>query len=106
MRRGALIVGENRQSLYMKRVYRPLFDRHITVSSYVAEELLDEAEAAGEHVTVLPMGVDADCFGPQHRSAEARRRLLDRVGGSEHTRLLLYAGRLSREKRTSRYWWI
>jgi alpha-1,6-mannosyltransferase len=85
-------------SLYMKRVYRPLFDRHITVSSYVAEELLDETEVAGEHVTVLPMGVDADCFGPQHRTAEARRRLLDRVDGSEHTRLLLYAGRLSREK--------
>ena len=85
-------------SLYMKRVYRPLFDRHITVSSYVAEELLDETEAAGGRVTVLPMGVDADCFGPQHRSAEARRRLQDSVGGSDPTRLLLYAGRLSREK--------
>lgn len=85
-------------SLYMKRVYRPLFDRHIAISSYVAEELLDETEAVGEHVTVLPLGVDADCFGPQHRSADARCRLLDRVGGSDCTRLLLYAGRLSREK--------
>jgi alpha-1,6-mannosyltransferase len=85
-------------SFFMKRVYRPLFHRHIAVSSYVAAELLDETEVAGEHVTLLPMGVDADCFGPQHRSAEARRRLLDRVGGSGRTRLLVYAGRLSREK--------
>lgn len=85
-------------ALFMKRVYRPLFDRHIAVSSYVAEELLDGADVAGDRVTVLPMGVDTDSFGPQHRSAEARRRLLDRAGGSGRTRLLVYAGRLSREK--------
>jgi len=85
-------------SLFMKRVYRPMFDRHIAVSSYVAEELLDATEVVGERVTVLPMGVDADCFGPQHRSAEGRRSLLDGVGGCDRTRLLLYAGRLSPEK--------
>jgi alpha-1,6-mannosyltransferase len=85
-------------SLFMKRVYQPLFDRHIAVSSYVAKELLDEPEVRGERVTVLPMGVDADCFGPQHRSAEARHRLLNQAGGNDRTRLLLYAGRLSREK--------
>jgi len=85
-------------SLFMKQVYRRLFDRHIAVSSYVAEELLEETEVVAEHVTVLPMGVDADFFGPRHRSAEARRRLLQKVSGSDRTRLLLYAGRLSREK--------
>ncbi|HXW13847.1 MAG TPA: glycosyltransferase [Terriglobia bacterium] len=85
-------------SLFMKRVYRPLFDRHIAVSSYVAEELVDETEVGGEHVTVLPMGVVADSFGPQHRSAEARCRLLQKLGGNNRSRLLLYAGRLSREK--------
>jgi alpha-1,6-mannosyltransferase len=85
-------------SLFMKQIYRRLFDRHIAVSSYVAEELLDETGVVGANVTVLPMGVDADSFGPEHRSAEARRSLLDIVGGSEGTRLLLYAGRLSREK--------
>ena len=85
-------------SLFMKQVYRRLFDRHIAVSSYVADELLDETEIVGEHVTVLPMGVDAQSFGPQHRSAKTRQRLLQKVGGSDHSRLLLYAGRLSREK--------
>ena len=85
-------------ALYMKQVYRRLFDRHIAVSSYVAEELLDKTDLVGEHVTVLPMGVDTDNFGPQHRSAEVRRRLLNKVGGSDRTRLLVYAGRLSREK--------
>ncbi len=85
-------------SLFMKRVYRRLFDRHIAVSSYVAAELLEATEAVGEHVTVLPMGVDAAFFGPQHRSPEGRRRLLNRVDGNDRTRLLLYAGRLPREK--------
>ena len=32
-------------SLFMKRVYRRMFDRHIAVSPYVAEELLDGMEA-------------------------------------------------------------
>jgi alpha-1,6-mannosyltransferase len=85
-------------SFFMKRVYRPQFDRHIAVSPYVAEELRDEADGAGEHITVLPMGVDTGSFGPQHRSAAVRRRLLNRVGGTDRTRLLVYAGRLSREK--------
>jgi alpha-1,6-mannosyltransferase len=85
-------------SLFMKRVYRALFDRHIAVSSYVAEELLDKEEVAGERVAVLPMGVDTGYFGPQHRSVEARCGLLKKAGGTDRTRLLLYAGRLSPEK--------
>jgi alpha-1,6-mannosyltransferase len=59
---------------------------------------MDGTEMPGNRVTVLPMGVSAEDFGPQHRSAEVRRRLLDTVGGTEQTRILLYAGRLAREK--------
>lgn len=85
-------------SLFMKQVYRRLFDRHIAVSPYVANELRSPADLTSDHVTVLPMGVDADFFGAQHRSAEARRRLHRQAGGHDRTRLLLYAGRLSPEK--------
>lgn len=85
-------------SFYMQQVYRRLFDRHIAVSPYVAEELLDKKGPGGEQVPVLPMGVDADYFGPHRRSAAARRTLLNKAGGSDRTRLLLYAGRLSQEK--------
>lgn len=49
-------------------------------------------------VRVWPMGVDVDRFGPHRRSAEWRQALLDRVGGTESSRLLVYAGRLSSEK--------
>jgi len=83
---------------YMQHIYRRMFDRHIAVSPYVAEELRTPVELAHEPVTVLPMGVDTRDFGPQHRSAEARRALLVRAGGDGRTRLLLYAGRLSPEK--------
>jgi len=44
------------------------------------------------------MGVDADGFSPGRRSEAVREGLLRRVGGSAHTRLLFYAGRLSPEK--------
>ena len=66
-------------SLFMRRVYFRLFDRHIAVSSYVAAELADSTGPGLGRVTVLPMGVDADCFGPQHRRLEARRRLLEKA---------------------------
>jgi alpha-1,6-mannosyltransferase len=85
-------------ALFMRRVYFRLFDRHIAVSSYVAAELADSTGPGFGGVTVLPMGVDAECFGPQHRRLETRRRLLEKVGGNDRARLLLYAGRLSREK--------
>jgi len=85
-------------SFFMRQIYRQLFDRHIAVSSYVAEELLDDAETAKDRVTVLPMGVEVDAFGPQHRNERLRRYLLKKSGGGDSARLLLYAGRLSQEK--------
>ena len=94
----------NAASLFIKRAYRRLFDQHIAVSPYVAGELLEPDDDARRyaipfpHVTVLPMGVEAGDFGPQHRKPEVRRRLLNLVGGDARTRLLLYAGRLSPEK--------
>jgi len=49
----------------------------------------------GIHRTVLqPLGVDASIFAPARRTLDLRREL----GLPEHTRLLLYAGRFSREK--------
>lgn len=82
---------------YMRRVYVPQFDAHIAISPYTAGELRPPPRHP-RRVDVLPLGVDADRFRPSRRAAAVRRALLARVSGGARTRLLLYAGRLSREK--------
>lgn len=86
--------------LYMKWLYFPQCDHHITVSDHAAGEL---REASRGHkvrrgVWICPMGVDCALFSPKRRSPEARARVLNRTGGGERTSLLLYAGRLVPEK--------
>jgi len=44
------------------------------------------------------MGVDCKVFNPDRRSPELRQRFLARAVGQTHSILLLYAGRLAREK--------
>jgi alpha-1,6-mannosyltransferase len=86
--------------LYMKWLYFPLFDHHITVSQFTAAEL---REASRGHmvprgVWVRGMGVDIEGFGAARRDPLLRRRLLARAGGGVRAYLLLYAGRLAPEK--------
>lgn len=91
-------IGKTLASLYMRRIYLPQFDCHLANSHYTAGELMRQARKHPRTVRVWPMGVDVDRFGPHRRSAEWRQALLDRVGGTESSRLLVYAGRLSSEK--------
>lgn len=66
----------------------------IAASNAVARRL----ESMGiRNVTAIPLGVDADVFHPARRSAETRRRL----GLDPEDVLVLYAGRIDREKRVS-----
>jgi alpha-1,6-mannosyltransferase len=85
---------------YLKWLYFPLFDFHITVSPYAAAELRVAARghAVPRGVWVLPMGVDLETFSPALRSEVVRDRLLGRAGGGRRSVLLLYCGRLAREK--------
>jgi alpha-1,6-mannosyltransferase len=91
-------IGDRLSALYMRRVYLPQFDHHVANSSYTAGELRRQSEKHQRPVQILPMGVEIERFGPHRRSSEARRQLLTRIGGSDATRVLVYAGRLAPEK--------
>jgi glycosyltransferase involved in cell wall biosynthesis len=87
---------------YMRSCYVPRFDFHLAASDYIAAEvrrLLPERLRNRLHVR--PMGVDFDTFSSPRDTAALRQELLRRVGGGERTALLLYAGRLSKEKNLS-----
>jgi glycosyltransferase involved in cell wall biosynthesis len=84
---------------YLGYGYIPFFDYHIANSNYTAAELRGAMRARHERpVYVRPMGVEIDDFAGVRRSEKGRRNLIAEAGGGEQTKLLLYAGRLSREK--------
>jgi glycosyltransferase involved in cell wall biosynthesis len=84
---------------YMRWCYVPRFDFHIAASEYIAAEvrcLLPQSLSGRLHV--CPMGVDFEAFAGAHDASALRQELLRQLRGSEKTTLLLYAGRLSKEK--------
>jgi alpha-1,6-mannosyltransferase len=84
---------------YIRHIYGPPFDAHLANSEYTAGELRAALwDRAPGYIRVCPPGVDDGAFGPEHRSAERRARLLERAGGTPDSALLFYAGRLSPEK--------
>jgi alpha-1,6-mannosyltransferase len=85
---------------YMKWVYFPMFDHHIAVSEYSAEELRMAARGhkVERGVWVRPMGADTLRFTPDRKNPGTRQRLLKVIGGTDRSVLLLYAGRLVPEK--------
>ena len=85
---------------YMKWIYFPLFDHHIAVSEHAAEELrpASRGHKVQRGVWIRPMGADCTQFTPANRDADHRAQLLALAGAGEHSRLLVYAGRLAPEK--------
>ncbi|HKF56584.1 MAG TPA: glycosyltransferase [Blastocatellia bacterium] len=84
---------------YMRYCYTPLFDYHIANSSYTADEIRGcMAARHSREVLVCTHGVDCASFHPARRDAATRQRLLKMSGGDHHSLLLLYSGRLAREK--------
>ncbi len=58
-------------------------------------QLQSELDSAGfKHLSVVPRGIDTDFFTPAHRSPALRSSW----GADDHTRVLLYVGRLAAEK--------
>ena len=75
---------------YLQSFYRRC-DVVLTPSEFMRRRLLDWNV---ESVVVRPLGVDLKIFTPRARTATLRREL----GLGERTRLLVYAGRFTREK--------
>ena len=99
-------LGINFAHWYMRAIYAPRFDGHIANSEYTAGELeLALASRPAKPVQVSPMGTDCGMFGPHRKDAGKRQALLAAFQGAPdlgtRTRLLLYVGRLSREKNVS-----
>ncbi|WP_168204741.1 glycosyltransferase family 1 protein [Noviherbaspirillum sp. UKPF54] len=78
-------------SRYMRSLYRH-FDMVLAPSRTVTKQLHDMGIAQARH---QPLGVDMRMFSPTRRNPALRREL----GLPEQTRLLVYAGRFTREKR-------
>lgn len=78
---------------YMRWLYFPMFDHHITVSPHTAEELIraGRGHKVRRGIWVCPMGVDCDRFRSNRRSTRER----------EAATVIIYAGRLSPEKNLS-----
>jgi alpha-1,6-mannosyltransferase len=91
---------------YMKKIYSPRFDHHISNSAYTAEEV---CRALGKRtdleVHVCPMGVESGLFSPLRRRATTRESLLDVFRANSHPekkfRLVLSVCRMSPEKNIS-----
>ena len=92
--------GEAFARFYMRHVYFPAFDHHITVSENTAAELkaIANGHLVPRGVWIRPMGVDVEHFSPNKRSLELRRQLLGGSDNPRNTFLLLYVGRLAPEK--------
>jgi alpha-1,6-mannosyltransferase len=85
---------------YMKWIYFPMFDHHITVSEHTAVELIEASRGhkVKRGVWVAPMGVDCETFTPARRDPLVRRELLNLTGGDDQSTVAFYAGRLVPEK--------
>ncbi|HYP13209.1 MAG TPA: glycosyltransferase [Bryobacteraceae bacterium] len=92
--------GQLFAKLYMRFAYFPLFDWHVANSEYTADELFPASvgHRLYRELRVLPMGVDCEVFHPVHRTEEGRCASLRTLDLPCDRKLLIYAGRLSREK--------
>jgi len=99
-------LGRRFAKWYMRSIYAPRFDEHISNSEYTAGELTDALSNRPDlPVQVCPMGADCESLGPRRRDQAKRAALLapfsELPENASSTKLLLYVGRLSPEKNIS-----
>jgi alpha-1,6-mannosyltransferase len=100
LRRSAKLLGKiaTQRMMKLSRAYvRKLYNRH--AATLVASERLAQVlrEWGVQNVRVLSLGVNTNIFRPDQSNTDKTRRAL---GIGENRRLLLYVGRLAKEKNT------
>lgn len=107
---------------FIRNYLFPMFDFHLTNSTYTAAELLDAVSADDRsgsflnfcwrllraakvpvetRVFINQCGVDHEIFSSSRANSEVRARVLSENGFPENAKVLLYAGRISPEKNIS-----
>jgi alpha-1,6-mannosyltransferase len=84
------VLAERAATQYIKRLYRE-FDLVLAPSQYITQKLSDMGI---KQVRYQPLGVDTKIFSPERFNKHLRSHL----GLPEDARLLLYAGRFTKEK--------
>ncbi|HTK39205.1 MAG TPA: glycosyltransferase [Pyrinomonadaceae bacterium] len=105
---------------YMGTYNMPMFDFHLANSAYTAQEMID-AVSNGQNgsdpvlnlvwrflrapkvelkdrIFINPCGVDNETFTDKRKDRSKREEILSEFGLPAHSKLLLYAGRISPEK--------
>jgi glycosyltransferase involved in cell wall biosynthesis len=84
---------------YVRRCYVPRFDFHLAASSYIADEIRRLLPPdSQERLHVCPMGVDFRRFNAKSNRSLERAELLRQIAGTSKSVVILYAGRISKEK--------
>lgn len=89
-------VGARLAKRYIRSVYVPTFDALVANSPYTAAELADGGSTRPVHI--CSPGVANELFAGAAPDAGLREQLLTHAGGTRDSLLMLYAGRLAREK--------
>jgi glycosyltransferase involved in cell wall biosynthesis len=92
----SILSGSPRLGHWMDDYMRWLYGRcrHVLVPSVATRELLLQGGLPWERLAIWPRGVDTDLFTPAKRSASLRRAW----GADDERPIVLYVGRVSREK--------
>ena len=122
----SFIAGGNISQWFSRRLMGnynfPSFDFHIANSPYTAEEFYRSTQKKtnprrqdwflnwcwrffrspripiAERIHICPRGVDSEQFSPDRRSAETRKKMIEKAAIPKDSVILLYAGRISPEK--------
>ncbi|MGI9506541.1 MAG: glycosyltransferase family 4 protein, partial [Geminicoccaceae bacterium] len=86
---------------FLKRGYNAIMtrgDRVIAISDYVAEHVIKRYGVSGEHLRIIPRGVDLDEFDPEKVDDERIATLRDKWDLDPDKRIIMLPGRISERK--------
>lgn len=92
-----MLSGRPALGSFMRHYMRWLYGHceRVLVPSVATKVLLTASGTPAQRIAVWPRGVDSDCFSPGHRSEELRAQWR----ANDRRPVLLYVGRVSKEKR-------